>query len=298
VLGDLEPHIDESNVPLSAEEESRVAWTGVVLQELDEELARVYQVSEQSEDGYVGGIVSFIYPDSPAAQADIRNGDILLRVHVDRLPRPLDIMTEGDYGMNFPWHQLDEVPEEYFEMIPRPWPSVDNAFNRMLTELGFGTPYRIELFRDGEIAYVELTVLESPSHHDAAPQFENEQVGLTVRPMTYEVRRYFQKDETDPGVLVTRIEPGSKSSVGGIKPYEVILEVNDQPVFSNDDFRAAIAGQNELRLTVDRMKRSRVVKLVFDGPITVDDDALGGDGGDVEEPGDALEAAKEHDGSE
>lgn len=290
VLDDLPEHIDLSNIPLSAEEESRVAWTGVIMQELDEELARVYQVSELSNNGYTGGIVSFIYPDSPAEQAGIQNGDILLRIHVDRLPRPLDIMAEGDFGMDFPWHQLDEVPEEYFEMIPRPWPNVDNAFNRALTGLGFGTECRIELFRDGELVYAPITVVESPTHHDAATQFETEDMGITVRPMTYEVRRYFQKSADDPGVIVSRVEPGSKASVGGIKPYEIVLEINDKPIANTEDFENAITGQDSLRLTIERMRRSRVVKLMFDTPIG-GEDAPEGKGDDVDEVGEALQEA-------
>jgi S1-C subfamily serine protease len=82
-----------------------------------------------------------------------------------------------------------------------------------------------------------------------------------VRNLTYEVRRYFQKAPGEGGVIVSKIEPGSKAAVSGIKPYEIITHVNDQPVGNVKDFEKLIAGQGELRLSVKRMTKGRVVKI-------------------------------------
>ncbi len=51
----------------------------------------------------------------------------------------------------FPWHQLDEVSEQYFDKIPRPWPSAENQFTRMLTDQGFGKKFTADFFFDGVI---------------------------------------------------------------------------------------------------------------------------------------------------
>jgi len=282
-LSDLNANADTSNIPLSEEEENRVAWLGVVMQGLDTELARQMAVSELSDDGTIGGIVTFIYPDSPAAQAGVQEGDVLLRVHVESRPRPIDVMVDEDaeIGSAFPWHRLDELTEDYFDMIPKPWPNVASDFNRTLTGIGFGTPIRVELVRDGEVMFVEMAITQSPVHFDAAPQFKSEPLGFTLRPMTYEVRRQLQKSESDPGLIIARIEPGSKASVSGLKPYETIASVNDQPVSTIEDFRLASAGQSELRLSVMRMTRSRLVKITLEAPIEeagagADEDAMEG----------------------
>lgn len=275
-LADLEAAIDTSNVPLSEEEENRVAWLGVIMQGLDTELARQMGVSELSDDGSIGGLVTFVYPDSPAARAQVQTGDVLLRVHVPNRPRPLDVEVDEDseFGSAFPWHQLDEVPEEYFEMIPKPWPSVASGFNRTLTGLGFGTQVQVELARGGEVMFAPMEITQSPMHFDAAPQFKSEPLGFTLRPMTYEVRRHFQKGDEEPGLIIARIEPGSKASVAGLKPFETITSVNDAPVHSLEDFRRAAAGQSELRLSILRMTRSRLVKITLDEPI--EDEEFGG----------------------
>jgi len=86
-------------------------------------------------------------------------------------------------------------------------------------------------------------------------------LGLTVRNLTYEVRRYFQKSADDPGVIISKVEPGSKASVSGIKPYEIITHVNDVPIRSAKEFETLIQDKEELLLSVLRMTRERQVRV-------------------------------------
>ena len=54
--------------------------------------------------------------------------------------------------------------------------------------------------------------MQGPPSYDSAPKYKQEALGLTVRDMTYEVRRYLQKKDDDPGVVISKIELGSKAS--------------------------------------------------------------------------------------
>ena len=84
---------------------------------------------------------------------------------------------------------------------------------------------------------------------------------VTVRDMTYEVRRYFQRAADDPGVIVSKVEQGSKASVTGMKPYEIITHVNDEPITSAANFEKILASaEGEIRLNVKRMTQGRIVK--------------------------------------
>ncbi len=264
VLGDLANNIDASNVPLSEQEENRLAWLGVELQGLNRELARLNNVSDQTNDGRTGAMVSYVYADSPAAGADIQVGAILVRLHAEGMPKPVEVKIEEDGysgGMEFPWDQLDQVPAQYLDQMPKPWPGAENSFTRALTNLGFGKKFTAEFYIDGKKATMDFVVEEGPKHYDSAKRFKSEALGLTVRDLTYEVRRYFQRTEADGGVIVSKIESGSKAAVAGIKPYEIVTRVNEQPVKSVDDFEKMIAGQDELRITLKRMTRGRVVKI-------------------------------------
>ncbi len=270
VLRTVAANLDAGNVPLTEAQENRLAWMGVELQEMDRELARINKVSDLTSDGETGAVVSYVYPDSPAALAGIEPGAILLRLYVEGEPKPLDVQLDSDsYFMEgFPWDQLDQVPEEYLQQIPQPWPSAENTLTRALTDIGFGAKYKAEFFINGQKVLKDFQVVESPPHYDSSPRFESRELGLTVRDLTYEVRRFFQKAADEPGVIVSKVEPGSKGSVSGIKPYEIITHINDEPVMTVKDFERMAAG-DELRLSVKRMTMGRVVKIKMPPPETV-----------------------------
>ena len=257
---------DASNVPLDEAKENRIAWIGVEMQRLDRELARLHKVSDLTQDGRTGTMVSYVYPDSPAAKAGIQAGAILLRLKIPGRSKPVDIKTEENGSFEeFPWDQLNEIPEQYFDEIPYPWPNAENPFARTISDIGFGKTYTVVYVQDSKQAEKEFTVEESPAHYDSAARYKSELLGLTVRDLTYEVRRFFQKQPEEPGVIVSKIEPGSKASVGGIKPFEIVTHVNDQPIATVKDFERLIAGGQELRFAVKRMTKGRVVRIKLDG---------------------------------
>ena len=254
---------DPDNRPLSDREESRVAWLGAELQGLDQELARLYGVADLTRDGMIGAIVTYIYPNSPATTMGLEQGDIILRVHADNQPRPLDVAVEEDFSsfMDQYWADIETIPAQFFDRLQNHVPNVDNAFNQSLTKLGFGASAQLEIFRDGEMFTKPFEVAQSPDYYNAAARFESESLGMDVRDMTFEVRRYFQLTEEDAGVIVSKLEPGEKAAVAGLKPYEIIIAVNDQPVTSVEQFESLIADQTELRFSVKRRDKGRVVKI-------------------------------------
>jgi S1-C subfamily serine protease len=240
---------------------------GVILQALNRDLARANGISQLTRDGQTGAIVSYVYPGSPADQAGVRPGWIILRLHVEGTAKPLEVNVSYDRyaDWEFPWDRLDEVPDQVLERVPAPWPAVQDNFTRMITGIGFGKTYRAELVVDGKVVFKDFTVVESPPHYRTAPKFKSDALGVTVRDMTYEVRRYLQKTPEDPGVVVARVEPGSKIAVAGVKPFEVITHVNDKPVRTVEEFQKAIGGQKVLRLSVNRRLTGRVVKVETSG---------------------------------
>jgi hypothetical protein len=262
-LASLKESADPGNVPLSEEQENRLAWMGVELQGMTPELARANHVSDQTSDGQSGGLVTYVYPDSPAAKAGVEPGWILLRLDVPGQPRPIEVHAEADRfgGEPFPWDRLADAPEQVFDRIPTPWPPVENELQRTLTDQGFGTRYQAEFAHDGKIEKKDFSVVQGPAHYESAPKYKHAGLGLTLRDMTYEVRRYMQRKNDEPGVVISKIELGSKASIAGLKPYEVITHVNDQPVMNVGDFERLSKDQTELRLSVKRMTTGRIVKV-------------------------------------
>jgi hypothetical protein len=261
--------IDAENRPLTEDEENRLAWLGVEMQGMDPDLARANDVMDETNGGMSGGIITYLYPDSPAAKAGLKEGDIILRLQVEGHPKPLEVQVDDPMGFGMMeqfWAQLDRVPEEYFDRLPRPWGSVETALTRSLTDLGFGTPFVADVWRDGKIMQVPMIITQGPAHYDAAARYKSESLGLTVRDLTYEVRRYFQLKNDEPGVIISKVEPGSKASVAGLKPYEIIRTIDDQPVPDVKAFESMVAKGGELRLAVKRMTQGRTVKIKADAP--------------------------------
>jgi serine protease Do len=266
VLAAVEKHADPANVPLTDEQEGRVAWMGVVLQPLDKELARANKVADVTHDGQIGALVTFVYPGSPAADAGIEAGAILLRLQVADQPKPIDVQVEADTGFpgGFPWDKLDQIPDEYFDRLPTPWPPLESAFTDTLTELGMGTKYEAEFIVDGKRVSKPFAVVQSPQHYDTAAKYKNKAMGLGVRDLTFEVRRYLQVEAADPGVIVGKIEPGEKAAVAGLRPFELITHVNDQPVHNVKEFEALVSKGTEFRFAIKRMNRGRQISIKLD----------------------------------
>jgi hypothetical protein len=199
-LANLPENSDLANVPLTEAEENRIAWLGVELQALNKELARANGVSDQTRDGETGALVTYVYAGSPAAQVGLEAGGVLLRLRVAGQPNPIEVKVEDDrmYGGSFPWERLGEMPEQYFDRLPTPWPAVENSLTRLLTDLGMGTKYTAEFFLNGQVVAKEFSVVASPAHYESADRFKSEAMGLTVRDLTYEVRRFLQKRMMNP----------------------------------------------------------------------------------------------------
>lgn len=254
---------DPRNVPLSEADSRRLAWLGVDLQPLDEDLALAHGVSTQTDDGGHGALVTHVYPDSPAARVGLEVGDVLLRVQPEGAATPVDIEVERHafFDRPFPWERYDEVNEAYFDRIPFPWVPAESSFNLLLKDLGFGAPYRLDYARGGAVASVNLTVEPGPEHFMAAPELARDDLGFRVRQLTFETRRFYQLADTEQALVVSKVEAGGAAAVAGLKPYELITHVNDRPVGTVAEITAALAESPRARLAVRRMNQNRVVIL-------------------------------------
>jgi hypothetical protein len=263
VLAEPSAHADPANVPVAAERESRLAWLGVETQRLDRELARANSVSHLTQDGRTGALVSFVYPGSPAAKAGIEAGAVLLRVHVPDRPKPVDVASSEDSSpFSSMMEALDDEAGEAMEFMGfHPWPSAESEINRLLTDVGFGKTVGLEYATGGAVKRVDLAVEEGPVHHEAAPLRKSESLGTTVRDLTYEVRRYYQLDDSVSGVIVSKVERGTRAAVAGLRRFDIVLRVDDQPVPDVAAFEKATEKGAALRLTVKDRLKERVVKI-------------------------------------
>ncbi len=271
--GDVAEWADARNRPLSEAESRQLAWLGVDLQPLDRELALAQGVSAQTDNGSHGALVTHVYADSPAGRAGLQAGDVLLRVQPEGAAKAVDIRVERHAFSNqpFPWERYDDVNEAYYDRIPRPWLPAENALHAQLKDFGLGTPYRLDYARDGRVASLDLKVEAGPSHFMTAPEVVRDDLGLRLRELTFETRRFYQLADDVPALIVAKVEAGGAAAVAGLKPYELLVTVNDQPVGTRAEFERTTADGGVLRIGVRRMNQSRVVVLDTTAkPVTAD----------------------------
>jgi hypothetical protein len=254
---------DPNNVPVAENKEKDMAWFGVEFQKLNRGLARMNNIADETEDGKYGAIISYVYPDSPAARAGVKVGDILLRIYVEGENAPVNVkISSNNIGWTSRWRNFDSMSNEYLKNMSPPWPQTESDFAGMLTSFGIGKGYTAVFLSDSKIVKRKVKIESRPVYYASAAKFESESLGLTVKELTYEALRYFQMDKKDPGVIISKVELGSKTDVAGIKCFEIITHVNGKPVSGLKGFEDAVKKlSDELRLTVKRMTKSRVVRI-------------------------------------
>ena len=117
------------------------------------------------------------------------------------------------------------------------------SLSRLVGSADAGDEARLRVWRND--AYVTLrAVLGTPDNAVAATKAERslDGLGIAVAPLTDELRSQLDVDDDVDGAVVTRVEPGSQASAEGIRPGDILLQVDRTPVSSASELEK-ILGQ-------------------------------------------------------
>jgi len=137
------------------------------------------------------------------------------------------------------------------------------GLQRVVAAIRPGTQVPLKVNRGGKEVTLNATVGQMATEEAAVvtPQpFDRH--GFAVQDLTPELREKLQVKEG--GVLVSSVEPGSPAFRQGLRPGDVILEVDRQPVKSRQDLLAALQASRpeaDLLLLVQRGKSSRFIVI-------------------------------------
>ena len=258
--GTLDPNIRA----MTKEQAKRRMWLGIEYVPVNQELAKRVGLEELSKDGTIGFIVSSIYPGSPAQQIGLGLGDVLLRIKDKDRQYPTELrsmLAYQDPGAS-------SFGRSGGTMV---WQSRRNLLAEFLAAIGQGK--KIELTfcsRRGEQGWQvfteEVEVQQAPLDYDSAKKYRDRTVGLTVRDLTYEVRQALRMSDTEPGVVVSKIEEGTSAAVAKIVEGELISRIDSLEISSVDDFQARINAAREnnintVKIEILRLGKTRVADL-------------------------------------
>ena len=242
--------------PRVEDDRNRLVWLGVESVELTTALAREKKAQSEIENYSRPPLVTEVYPGSPADKAGIRVDDILIAVRREGMAEQ-PLRADRSRG-NFDAKWFFESP--YGGGEP-PWPDVENSVNKLLTQHGVGARLTLVYSRGGERREAEITLEAAPVHYKNAKRARNRTLGLSVADLTFEVRRFFKFADDAPGVVIAKVKPGSPAQVAGLRPCELVTEVNGSPVKGARDFAAKVKDVRDLTLSVRRLAETRVVRI-------------------------------------
>ena len=99
----------------------------------------------------------------------------------------------------------------------------------------------MKILRDGSTRKLDVTVKELPGTEELAKSDSEHSddgealKGVAVADLDAKLRRKFNIPENIRGAAVIEVEDGSTAAEAGLKPGDIILEINKQPVKSSED---------------------------------------------------------------
>ncbi|KAA3595965.1 MAG: PDZ domain-containing protein [Calditrichaeota bacterium] len=191
-------------IPKNPEESNTKAWLGIETQPLTKELAIYWGIEERE-----GIVISTIIEDSPADEAGLSEGDIVTSIN------SVKISVSEDYEI-----------ESFRNLIRQYKPNETAIFT---------------VIRDGEDQIFNVKFGDIPKSSFFAEEYKNDEFGISVVEITFDLRRTFNLESSAKGVYVADVEPASWVSLAGISLGDVIQKVNSDKIENVTDFKNAIA---------------------------------------------------------
>ncbi len=213
-------------------------WLGVKIQSISDDIGESLGVPENT-----GALVAGVTPDSPAAKAGVEAGDVILK--------------------------FDGKDVTTMRGLPK-----------LVAQAPIGKTVDIEVQRQGEKKTLSVTVGMLDDEEDKpepAPEEKKQEepapstavLGLTLTPLTDDMRQRFGFDAKIKGVIVMEIDPASPAASKNIKPGDVITEAQQEPIAVPGDLEKAVdkvkktGGKSVLLLVEDSKGDTRFVAIPF-----------------------------------
>ena len=200
-------------------------WLGVLIQEVDRDLAESFGL-----DKPMGALVAQVQSGSPAAEAGLQPGDVIIAFNGREIQRSAQ--------------------------LPK-WVGALKA----------GTEAEMTVVRDGDEKTLEVTVGELPDNPQAGmagqpdqAQGESDKLGLEVRAAS---AAELARVKADHGVVITGVQDGPAARAG-LSSGDLLVSLNGKPVDSLDAYReiaADLPDEGTVPALVNRDGNARFVAI-------------------------------------
>ena len=198
------------------------SWLGVTAQPITPQLQEILGLKST-----IGALVSSIEPNSPAANAGLKSGDVIVEYDGKKI-------------------------KDLFQL------------RNLVTKTEIDKEVEIVVIRDGKELKLKATIVELSTGHTIDKKDLLRNLGLVVQTLTPELAINLGY-EGEKGVIITNIHKGSPAHKAGLNKGDLIVEVQHKSVTDIDDFQQAILniprGEDILMFTKHQNGTSRFVVL-------------------------------------
>jgi serine protease Do len=207
-------------------------WIGARVQPMTEDLAETVGLDKSR-----GAMIAAIDPGSPAAQAKLQPGDVILG--------------------------YDGQPIERSRLLPR-----------MIAATPPNKPVKLTFWRDGKEYEVEMKTAALDPNRPVPPPPEPEKpkppatvdaFGLKLAKITPELRKQFSLPDGTKGAVITEVPPNSAGAAQGLRPGDVVVAIGQAPLAGPEQvpqLAAAAKKGNQKRVLVRVEQREGNIRFV------------------------------------
>jgi serine protease Do len=182
---------------------ARRGWLGVEMQALTPELSSHLELPADK-----GIIIGFVYRASPAEEAGLVTGDILVELE----GRPIEVSHDDDMG----------------------------AFAEKLLRSGAGARLTLGYLRDGERSETVATLAPAPKTRREAETIEVEELDLIVREVTYDYLAFRNLEPGKKGIVVQKPPVAVRTNPNRVIRGDLLVKLNEREVSNLGSFREVV----------------------------------------------------------
>ncbi|MBU2550363.1 MAG: DegQ family serine endoprotease [Proteobacteria bacterium] len=158
-------------------------------------------------EGEKGALVADVTDGGPAEKAGLKRGDVIVK--------------------------FDDKPIGEWSELPT-----------IVAGTSIGAKAKITIIRDGKEKVLTVTVGELTDEKAAEAQAQTTDLGLTVKELTPELAERLGLGESE-GVIIAGVADDSAAAESGLKPGDLIVEIDRNPVKDIGEYRKVIVGKKK-----------------------------------------------------
>ena len=199
------------------------SYLGVQLQDIDRNLAESYKLSKPE-----GALIAEVSPNSPASQAGLKSGDVILKYNGTAISRTAELI---------------------------------NYLNRSVPQ----QKIQLEVLRDDKRQTIQAVLGtapdQTPAQEATTPNKKGPVLGVAIRELNANEKRALQ---VQGGVFIQDVQRGGLAAQAKILAGDIVVQINNQKINNTEDFAKTVAGLKNntvARITLIRQGQRLIVGM-------------------------------------